>query len=613
MRFLKFLVIFCLLLFFIPQSVWASDLTTVKVSKVKEKQFAVNNQGFPYPPEITPLVITQQDGSKLYVLPTSRAHMCKTNGNLLNSSPDSPLKLSSDNCRLIAKPEILAGLNKDGGAIWKDPANVGDKDWQFNYDGVFGIHVLDDRLITIRQGEHQNLYYGGNYYQGRVFPEIDVHQCFSGYVDGHYEHCWESFAGFAFMEWLPYDSGSGWDKSNYQAWRDQGPIWWPQIPYKYSDGSRSGAGPYHTTSFKDDNYLYMYTISSQPPRPGAQCTTVARSPISSNGMPGTWKKYHSGSFSQPALPSGFSKEKMDDFYKTGGGKSECILKDRDSDLALYFNVAKIRNTPFYIAAEESQPKNQYWEMGVRLSTDLVNWTSPQILSRSDYTWGIDQKYSYPTFYDHEGKGNYEVWGGKFWLLGKAARNAKGYQLYGMQLKFPCSSLGTISGLTWQEVAGDQIKISWNNLSGAKFYSIRINDLTVGGSFNHADCESDTAEQGDICQNKVLTNSYTFQFTPGHEYDVWVHGRNMCANWGAQGLINFQTNANICNVCSTGLSKSKGNADCNNKIDLVDYAWWLSVFKSGSNKGVVDFNCQLEDSQFKVDLADFRVLLNNFSL
>jgi hypothetical protein len=45
---------------------------------------------------------------------------------------------------------------------------------------------------------------------------------------------------------------------------------------------------------------------------------------------------------------------------------------------------------------------------------------------------------------------------------------------------------------------------------------------------------------------------------------------------------------ICQTCLSGLPRSQGNADCNSKIDLLDFAWWLKVFKSGTNDGAVDF-------------------------
>lgn len=67
----------------------------------------------------------------------------------------------------------------------------------------------------------------------------------------------------------------------------------------------------------------------------------------------------------------------------------------------------------------------------------------------------------------------------------------------------------------------------------------------------------------------------------------------------------------CQICSSGVAKDKGNADCNSVIDLIDFAWWLKVFKAGNNNGEVDFNCQESDTQHIVDLADFNVWLDNF--
>lgn len=66
----------------------------------------------------------------------------------------------------------------------------------------------------------------------------------------------------------------------------------------------------------------------------------------------------------------------------------------------------------------------------------------------------------------------------------------------------------------------------------------------------------------------------------------------------------------CQTCFSGLSKDQGNADCNSVIDLIDFAWWLKIFKVRGNDGEVNFNCQSDGNQI-VDLADFNVWFDNF--
>lgn len=71
---------------------------------------------------------------------------------------------------------------------------------------------------------------------------------------------------------------------------------------------------------------------------------------------------------------------------------------------------------------------------------------------------------------------------------------------------------------------------------------------------------------------------------------------------------------ICQTCSSGLAKSKGNADCNSKIDLIDFAWWLDVFKAGGSedqKAAVDFDCSESDNEHIINLGDFSVWLDSY--
>jgi hypothetical protein len=66
----------------------------------------------------------------------------------------------------------------------------------------------------------------------------------------------------------------------------------------------------------------------------------------------------------------------------------------------------------------------------------------------------------------------------------------------------------------------------------------------------------------------------------------------------------------CPTCLSEVGKDKGDSDCNNKIDLLDFAWWLNAFKSGTNDREANFNCQIDGNQ-QVNLTDFNVWFNNF--
>jgi len=77
---------------------------------------------------------------------------------------------------------------------------------------------------------------------------------------------------------------------------------------------------------------------------------------------------------------------------------------------------------------------------------------------------------------------------------------------------------------------------------------------------------------------------------------------------------------FCSYCSSGIpSKSQGNANCDQVIDLVDFNLWLSVYQrelnnqfvSEEEKSAVDFNCQEGNVLRRIDLNDFAIWQKNY--
>jgi hypothetical protein len=292
------------------------------------------------------------------------------------------------------------------------------------YNGAFSLHVINNnRLVGIKHGENQNLIDAGYKYQNTVYPNVLVDNCAAGVVNGVYHGCGESFSTYANLGWADYNPSTGWSK---EEWHDEGPVLWPPGPnlYRETNGNRGIAGgSYHPTFFLgDDGYMYLYNIGAAWTEANHSLQFVARSPISSNLLPGTWKYYYNGSFSTDALPAGFSKEKINDFYSTPGGRASCIFSGTETIQHIYFNVAKVKNTPYYIGAEESLTSDNSWRLGIRISRDLVHWSDLQIISTAA-GWGSGQKFSYPTFYNKEGNSSYEIDKNEFYLLGNGADNS----------------------------------------------------------------------------------------------------------------------------------------------------------------------------------------------
>jgi hypothetical protein len=107
------------------------------------------------------------------------------------------------------------------------------------------------------------------------------------------------------------DRGLSWD---FEGWviSDEYVSWSEEYrPDGIQDGGQKlddiclGAGDFSVFANERDGHFYLFysqlcssfVEGKQPSRPSAVC--VARAPLSSNGMPGAWMKYHEGSFSQP--------------------------------------------------------------------------------------------------------------------------------------------------------------------------------------------------------------------------------------------------------------------------------------------------------------------------
>jgi len=511
-------------------------LPDFSVRVLGERQLAIDNQGFPYSPEMTPLVKMQPNGKRLYLISTAWSWLCESSENLLDSSPADPLNLHPQDCKLITQHVILDRTDSWGGPIFKPPDEIPpadwDKHWKRLYDGIFGFHWVGDRLIALKHGEHANAKFGDEFYQGNVFPDCEyddclqsngiVDWCWSGDDDGVYQHCWESFAGFASLGWAPYSGSTGW---NQEDWIDEGPVFWPPLAYRNSAGRPTGGHAYGTTSFVHDGYFYLYTVTYPLGHRGKQCTVAARAPLSPNGMPGNWKTFYNGSFSEDSLPAGFDKDRLDDFYERRGGQASCVMDSHQSDAALFFNVARIRGTPYFMGVEESLRNGQTWQMGVRLSHDLVHWSPIQVLSESSGSWGVDQQYSAPTFVDRDATTNYEIDSWDFYILGKAHDNSMGSPTNAMRLALDCPALSVPGGLTPRgAIDPGEVTLSWDPTPNAAFYAIRIDDLSDG-------FRCDNPNPNDVCQDDVVGTTFSFEAKPGHTYYIWLHARNICGNWG----------------------------------------------------------------------------------
>lgn len=96
---------------------------------------------------------------------------------------------------------------------------------------------------------------------------------------------------------------------------------------------------------------------------------------------------------------------------------------------------------------------------------------------------------------------------------------------------PCPSLAAPTGLApLDTIAAGSQSVTWNAVSGATYYSLRIDDLNNPWTGNCA-----IVNTGDVCTDSIPTSS-TYNFQSGHSYNVWVHARNSCGTWSPSTLV-----------------------------------------------------------------------------
>ena len=422
-----------------------------RISYDTPQQVRYKNQNIYYNSELTPLSLRQDNGKYLYILPSSWTWMC-TSTQSFSLRTDYFLQLSD--CKLITQHELVSSVSNTGEPTWVQDLSLKSSSrfpWKRAYDGMFGFKIIDTkfgkRVIGIKHGENMNAKFGNIIFKSTVYPNVSETTCWSGYVNNQYQHCWDSFASFANLAWADYKTIN--TKSDIRNFYDEGPIIWPSKGYKDSSGNRTGAGIYHSTMFVDGDFIYLFAINSAPDRGGRQCLMASRSPKSEGGLPHTWKNYYEGSFSENALPLDFSKEKMERFYSVRGGRATCVFDSTDTTAKernhLFFNVAKVRNTPYYLGVvEETEPPKSgvkaKWHLRFVISSDLIHWYPVQTCTINQgcynhiFHWTVEARtleekdawpyaiLSYPVLYNVNGVANDVIDADEFYLLGTNIAN-----------------------------------------------------------------------------------------------------------------------------------------------------------------------------------------------
>jgi hypothetical protein len=328
--------------------------------------------------------------------------------------------------------------------------------WKRNYYGSFSVVRVNggSDLLSINHGENKgkkDSHAPAN--QGLAFPNSIAPnmQNYGGTVSGlclEVNGCYFAFTG---ASWMPLRT-----KSDPQGDKltDYGPIVWPSVGYVSADGlTKYASGPRSPTAIVKDSQVYVFYVDTRftngrdgrakddtgDRRSGLK---LMRATVRPPEFP-RFEVYFNGRFSEPALPGGFSKDRLFDFISTEGPRATPLFgqPDRGSTETIEFTAVKIAGADLYLGAEQYEDYQIEGasacrgksSLALRVSRDLIHW-SPRhdiygCLTRREF------KMWFPRFIDQAGQTTTEIDPRGFKILGTAnyERDASGLHLYSMDM------------------------------------------------------------------------------------------------------------------------------------------------------------------------------------
>ncbi len=265
-------------------------------------------------------------------------------------------------------------------------------------------------LFAVSHGENKNEKIGEYYYQNTVRTDFKIHKDEPATYSGGtpYKDCWEAYFGFVNGNWFPYKAGMTW-QDVYLS--DLGPIAWPSAGYLNQDGSLASNGVRHPSAIVADHFLYIYFVDSS--KEGASGVKLVRASLADVLKPQAYETLTASGW-KPALPEGFTKEKITSFFNVKGPASIPVL--RPDQNTVRFSVARfIDGVHEFIGVEEYINPTDSIKVALRFSSDLIHWSDRTVLYTAK-NWE-ESKLRYPIFLSQDGGSNTEIGKEGFFILG----------------------------------------------------------------------------------------------------------------------------------------------------------------------------------------------------
>ena len=418
---MKFCVIACLFLCFhtsFSQSFTLSDYTQTNFQIIIQRPVSSNV----FHTEVTPWVV--KGGWYQYIFTTHFSAMWSTTESIATPY-NQTITVGSGNS--YGPYWILASLHWWGGmrspALLNDPNYVYHQQWmnhhwRRNYNGIFSAHVYDHIpssqkiLFSVSHGENKNERVGDYCYQNSINPTQPIicndPNTWSGSIDGiNYREHWQSYAGFLNGNWIPYTLANDWGNIYHN---DLGPIGWPSAGYLDQNSLQTSNGLRHPSSIIEGNHIYIFVKDESFDNTSG--VKLFRCELDSTLTPARFETW-AGSNWIPALPAGFHKDQIANFFSTRGPQNTPVFSPQYNTVR--FAVAKFKNSNEFIGVEQYNASANSIRIALRTSSDLIHWSSPiDIYTTSNWS---DLPYKYPIFLSKDGTSNTSIDRDEFYIVG----------------------------------------------------------------------------------------------------------------------------------------------------------------------------------------------------
>jgi hypothetical protein len=312
------------------------------------------------------------------------------------------------------------------------------KPWKQGYSEIYSAHDLQHPsmgLINLGfcHGENKNLCDPPR--QNTINPTRPV-ICPDGGND------WDAYYAIPHAAWTLSNASNNWGQQGYQ--NEIGPFVWPSNGYVCTNDQTASQGLSHPSSIVAGDYIYIFLNDTGPrdcvPLEEGRGRGIKLVRVHKNNClnPSAYEVYYkdpSGSVHWlPSLPSGFTKETMQNYVKVQGPKSTNILPDllSDNSNCLRFSVAQVNGQNYFIGCEEYLADNEPGSDGagnhhvaLRFSYDLMNW-SPRIkVIESAENYGASNL-NYPIFLSANGWTNTAIDLNNFYVIGVHSTSDHGF-------------------------------------------------------------------------------------------------------------------------------------------------------------------------------------------